>query len=173
MPEYTPEFFAKLHVSSMEEMRSSIRDSLLRRNHEERQTKLHEQAAIFLLQTYPFEVPFSMIEKEMKLRLQTLRSNEELRKRLDALTKVEQKAFGERILIQAESSVRFFCLAKKLLDEQVINVPPVEVHEFMSKYNKEQLSVEHFHGVAAAHVLLSKLFDYVVLNAKIAEAESS
>lgn len=173
LPEIDNELAKKVGVQTVEEMREKIEQSLRSRAEEDSKDALRASIEEQLLEKYPFEIPKSLIQQEVKEKTRTRVA--EIRKTQEEAVSPEQKAEIENEVISELSQIyRLFFLTQKIAHQYQISVSDDEIAtETMMMMWKNQTmqnatsqNVEELRSRAHLNVLSRKVLDFVALKGK-------
>ena len=149
---------------SEEELKKQIELSLNERNAKHLQDKLREQAADFLINQHPFELPKTLVNREINFRVQQLGQDKEFIQYWESLKENEKQKILNLISTQSEKSVRMFFLSKKLIEDFKISIPSEDLYKTALKgtpgLNPTQKKEE-----AISMLVLEKAQDYIIAHA--------
>ena len=175
LPELTDHFAKKLGVSSLEEMRTNITNLLNTQADAHVQEAKREQVSDFLLTQYPFDLPATLIEKEMQFRFRQLLNDADFQKYWESLGSEERKKMIQTVHQQSEKAVRMFYLCRQIVTDASIKISPEDVTapstsalEFMINPQKmfhHQRNPEIEQAEAFSRLVLEKAEDFVARNA--------
>lgn len=133
----------KVGVSTLEELRPRIEQDLNRRADAEVQDQIRAQVEEYLLKTYPFDIPASLVEAQKKEMLnQKVRKLSENNEAPEAMTAKVHQAQTE-IDKELDRAYRLFFLSRKVAEENGIQVYEREIMNEMMR----QLSLPQGQGI--------------------------
>jgi trigger factor len=171
LPPVDEQFAKLLGVSTVEELHQRIEELLHKQSEAHVQEALREQVTEILLQQFPFELPSTLVQKEVEFRIQQLTQNAEFKIYWDKLTKDERKKLFETIQQQSEKAVRMFYLCRKIVDEANLRISaedipsaastPLEI--LLAPQNKTHSNhPETEHAEAYSRLILEKAEDWII-----------
>ncbi|MGR3912681.1 MAG: trigger factor [Candidatus Rhabdochlamydia sp.] len=177
-PELSDEWAQKLGSQSVEDLRVNVEKLLNSKADAHVKEKLREQVSELFLTNYPFEVPESLTEREVKFRMQQLLQDTEYLKHWNQMPMNEKKQVIVSISEQSVKAVRMFYLCRKLLADAKISLSPSHSdHEenttlldvLLGDYSKDEYSgnPETREAENLSKMLFEKAEDYVIANAII------
>jgi trigger factor len=174
LPEVNEELAKKLGVKSVEELQEKIEASLNTQADEEVQQQLREQMENLLLEKYSFEVPYSLIQRELKNRIDYLKRGME--KAGKSSSEVQEMTELSRSSVEEEvrKAFQLFFIARKIADENNIQVTQDElVRELMLQMYTQSstlgtsLDPEEARSKVYITLLSQKVKDYLIKQAAV------
>lgn len=180
LPELDDDFARKVGSTDLSGMRESVRVILQQNVDEKIQSQLREQVRNFLIETYPFEIPLSLIDAEVKHRKSQMQKDPKFAPYYQGLSAEERKKFDEKIYLEASHAVQIFYLSRQIIRDAQIPVTHAEVQQeaaqsaraFGQAVDPEHLPKEVF-ALALSKVILHKAQDYIIDAQKKAPSEST
>lgn len=168
LPELTDEFAKKVGAEDIASMRKSVSDLLNQKADEKVHNELREQINDFIIASYPFDLPQSLVETEKKHRMNQLLHEPKFKADWNHMSQDERKKVEEKIEIEAGQAVRLFYLSRQLVHEAKIPITHKEIQEeaistmqsFGGK-NVDKIPKEIF-ALALSKVILAKAQDFVL-----------
>ena len=173
LPPLDNELAKKMGVKTVEELKENLEKLLNKQADEHVQKHYREEINAYLIENYPLDLPQSLINKEAQYRFKQLATDPTFQKRLLDMSEEERKKAIEDIKIQGEKAVRLFYIARKLVEENKINISPNEIHqevktplealfsEQSDNYNAKESSQEQ-KAIAMSRLLLTKAQDFLI-----------
>ena len=170
LPELDDEFAKKVGSQTVKEMKESIKNLLIRqaetRHNEENRKKVNK----FLLKTYNFEIPDSLIKTEIEYRKNMYLKNPEFKKKYDKMTKKEKKDFEEDLFKSSEAAIRIFFISKKIISDFKIKISDDEIKEEAlnilyketGKKPEPKDLPKDIYALAFSRLVLTKAEDYIL-----------
>ena len=171
-PPFDETFAKKLGVSSIEELRQRVEEILKKRAQEEARQKLRDILSQELIKRYPFEIPATLIRKEMQVRFQQLMQDAAFKESWEGMTEQGRKNAIEELRHESDQAVRLFYLCRKVVMDAKIPISPADLSThpatvldflFMGKppapfhqQTKEQ------QALSLSRVMLAKAEDYLI-----------
>jgi trigger factor len=181
LPALDEDFVKKLGVSSLTEMKTNITNLLVKLADAHVQEAEREQASEFLLTQYPFDLPHTLVEKEMQFRFQQLLQDGEFQKYWENLNAEERKKTVQMIHQNSDKAVRMFYLCKQIITDAKIRISEEDIPQAPSsnlelllnpqKIFHHQRNSEVEHAEALSRLILEKAEDFVIRNATQAHAQ--
>lgn len=128
LPELTEEFAKEFQAEGIEDLQSKIRSGLEKQKHLERQKAHRNLMQDLLVETHPFDIPNSLVEKEAQARITS------------ALKKLNEQEFSEKEHSEkkkeiedlakkgSRESLQLYYLLAKLIGEETLSVTEEEVN---------------------------------------------
>lgn len=179
LPELNQTFAQHLGAASVEQMSKNVEQLLHQKADAHTQEKLREEVSDVLLTKYPFDVPLSVIDREVRFRMQQLLKDPEYQQHWNSLTNEAKKRAVTSIAEQSEKAVRMFYLCRKIISDAKISISPDDIRktpdsplsfllgdrrDFHPQDNKEVHEAEAF-----SRLLLEKAEDFVISHATVAQ----
>ena len=170
LPEVDDEFAKKVGAPDVEKMRQSINDLLNKQADEKVHTELCEQVNDFLLETYTFDLPQSLIDTEKKHRLSQMTHDPKFKGKWAKMSQEERKQLEDRLANEANQAVRLFYLSRQIVQDEKIPVTHQEVqNEAVAIYQQhgqrnadiDQMPKE-IYALALSKVILSKAQEMIL-----------
>jgi trigger factor len=127
LPPIDEKFAKLLGVSSVEELHRRIEELLNKQADAHVQETLRAQVTEILLKQFPFDLPATLIKKEVEFRIQQLAQDPDFKSYWDRLQAEERKKLFETVEQQSEKAVRMFYLCRKIVDEANIRISAEDV----------------------------------------------
>jgi trigger factor len=178
LPELTDEFARRLGAPSVDEMRINVEQLLNQKADGHVKEKLREEVSEMLLTQYRFDVPMSLIDREVRFRMQQLLQDQEYLQHWNSMTPEAKKRTVGSVAEQSEKAVRMFYLCRKILADAKITISPKDLpkapdtplgmllgerRDFHPQENTEVHQAEAF-----SRLLLEKAEDFVIAHATVA-----
>lgn len=178
LPELTDEFARRLGAPSVDQMRTHVEQLLNQKADGHVKEKLREEVSELLLTKYRFDVPMSLIDREVRFRMQQLLQDQEYLHHWNSMTPEAKKRTVGSVAEQSEKAVRMFYLCRKILADAKITISPKDIHkapntpldmllgersDFHPQDNTEVHQAEAF-----SRLLLEKAEDFVIAHATVA-----
>ena len=175
LPELTDAFAQKLGAPSVEEMRQNVEKLLNDKADGHVKEKQREEVSELLLADFKFDVPGSLIDREVRFRMQQLLQDPEYAQHWNSMTNEAKKRTVGSIAEQSEKAVRMFYICRKILADAKITISPNDIpkvvdtplnmligdrRDFHPQGNTEVHQAEAF-----SRLLLEKAEDYIIANA--------
>ena len=131
-----------------------------------------------LLEKYRFDVPMSLIDREVRFRMQQLLQDQEYLQHWNSMTPEAKKRSVSSVAEQSEKAVRMFYLCRKILADAKITISPKDLpkapetplgmllgerRDFHPQGNTEVHQAEAF-----SRLLLEKAEDFIIAHATVA-----
>ncbi|QZA59200.1 trigger factor [Candidatus Rhabdochlamydia porcellionis] len=175
LPPIDEKFAKLLGVSSVEELHQRVEELLNKQADAHVQEALREQVTEILLKQFSFDLPATLIQKEVEFRIQQLAQNADFKSYWDNLKTEERKKIFETIQQQSEKAVRMFYLCRKIIDEANIRIAAEDVPSSASIPLEILLNPQNpnhsnhpeiEHAEAYSRLILEKAEDWIIKYAK-------
>ena len=175
LPELTDDFAQKMGTPSVEVMKTNVENLLNQKADAHVLEKQREEVSEILLTKYPFDVPSSLIDREVRFRLQQLVQDAEYLKHWNNMTSEAKKRTVASISEQSNKAVRMFYLCRKTLADAKISISPQDLPKvadtpldmLLGPHREEnpQEDTEVQEAEAFSRLLLEKAEDYIIAHA--------
>jgi trigger factor len=176
IPPAVDDAFAKqLGVDKAEELKPALTRLLTRQSDQSVRAKHRAEADEFLLSKYEFELPNTLIEKEVQLRMRMLMADKEFQNHWEALSVDDKRNMLTTLYEQSKKAVRMFYLCRKILEDAKISISAKDVPPPLSSplealliHQKviDPLQDPNMHEAeVVSRLLLEKAEDYLIDNA--------
>ncbi len=177
-PEFTDEFARKLGAPSVDVMRTNVEKLLNQKADGHVQEKLREEVSDVLLEKYRFDVPMSLIDREVRFRMQQLLQDQEYLQHWNSMTPEAKKRSVSSVAEQSEKAVRMFYLCRKILTDAKISLSPKDLPKAPEtplgmllgdrRDFHPQGETEVHQAEAFSRLLLEKAEDFIIAHATVA-----
>ncbi|PCI77495.1 trigger factor [Candidatus Aerophobetes bacterium] len=185
LPELNDTFAEKLGCKTMKEMKTNLTNLLQKQADEKVQDEYRKQINDQVLEHFKFDLPKSMVAKEVQFRIKQLMEDTHQKKRLSAMKADERKKTIGEVEEQGEKAIRLFFISQKIIQEQKIKVSPSGLqinpssplealfapNPYQSGSVKENAKQQE--SIAMSKLLLKKAEDFLIENAKFVEKKKS
>ena len=178
MPEFTDEFARKLGAPSVDVMRTNVEQLLNQKADGHVQEKLREEVSDVLLEQYRFDVPMSLIDREVRFRMEQLLQDHEYLEHWNSMTPEAKKRSVASVAEQSEKAVRMFYLCRKILADAKITISPNDLPKVPEtplgmllgdrRDFHPQGDTEVHQAEAFSRLLLEKAEDFIIAHATVA-----
>lgn len=178
VPEFTDEFARRLGAPSVDVMRENIQQLLDQKADGHVQEKLREEVSNVLLEKYPFDVPMSLIDREVRFRMQQLLQDQEYLEHWNSMTPEAKKRSVASVAEQSQKAVRMFYLCRKILTDAKISLSPKDLPKAPEtplgmllgdrRDFHPQGETEVHQAEAFSRLLLEKAEDFIIAHATVA-----
>jgi trigger factor len=128
-PELSDQLAAQLGASSVDDLRQKVAAILNKQAEETVQKALRDQVTDVLLKDYPFDLPMTLVEREVRFRLNQLLQEPEFLEYWQKMTDEARKRTVQALAEQSEKAVRIFYLCQKILNQAGLEVSPEEIEQ--------------------------------------------
>ena len=170
VPEMDDAFAQKVGAPTVAEMYVLIERILRDQIEEKAQSDLREQVSRFLVETYHFDLPRSLLEEEVKYRHSQSLKNPKVYEQWKNATQADKERMTEALIREATAALRMFYLARQVVADAKIPITHQEVQEqavaMRSRQYREggqtdQISKEEF-SIALSALFLKKTQDFIL-----------
>ncbi len=171
LPALDDEFAKKLRVDNVQAMQNSITQML----HEQLKQKVHEEQRseilTFLAETYPFEIPQSLLNAEIDHRKNNFFRDAQFKKSWDTKSPEEQEDFLKNLRLEAANAVRLFYLSRQIVRENNLGITHKEVQDIavqlLQREGKQRpispdAIPQEIRALALSKVILAHAQDYII-----------
>ncbi|MEM8727983.1 MAG: trigger factor [Chlamydiota bacterium] len=168
----------KMGTKNERELRERLEKLLNTQADEAVRKKYREQISAYLLETYRFELPETLLQRETRFRIKQLVQDVRFQRKLMKMGEDEKKEVIKDLEAQAEKAVRLFYISRQITQDNGIEIGPDEVHRAISTpleamfsdqsdlYTAKEQSQEQ-KAIATSRLLLAKVEDFLISKAKI------
>ncbi len=117
LPEQDDAFAAKVGCKTMNEMRTNIRNLFEKKNKENHISSLRDKLSEELIKTHPFDLPKSLLDEEIKYRMESAMQHPQFKQEWEKKTDDERKEHEANLRTTAENAVRLFYLCRKVAQD--------------------------------------------------------
>lgn len=178
LPALDDELAKKVGVATIDEMQTRLKKLLEKRAEKESMDAMRDSIADALVGKYKFEMPKSILEKEVAYRTKQLTSDPQYQQKVQGMSAEEKKESLANLAKHAENAVRLFYLCREVCDANKIDVTPDDVANqqietpldamFVDRndfYDYKSLSQEQ-RAIVFSRVMLKKAEDFLIGKAK-------
>jgi trigger factor len=168
LPEVNEDFCKKLGVPSVENLKKSIEENLLRQAEEGMDAEKRKQVNDFLLKQASFDLPYSLVKSEEEHRLKEFLKNPKAAARFEKMTKPEKEKTEKEFFQEAKNALSIFYLSQKILEDANISITEEEVKSHILP----DQSIEEYYGLTWSRLSLEKAQDYVISQGQASKENS-
>lgn len=171
LPAVDDDLAKKVGVSTAEEMKSRLKTLLEKQAEENTQKEYREQISKQFLEKLNFELPASLLQREMQYRNSQNMSNASYKKHFESLSDEEKKKEAEKMKEQSEEALRLFYICKKISEENKINISHTDINQtvtttldamFADRDLLNPNKTDQQKALLMSRLLLSKSQDFVI-----------
>lgn len=178
LPAVDDELAKKVGASSVEEMTSRLKQLLENRALKDAKEKQRDFIADKLVEEYPFDLPESIIQKEVQFRVKQLTNDPQFQERLKTMSEEEKKESIENVRTHALNAVRLFYICREICNKNKLDITPedlvpakmdspldamfVDRNDF---YDYKSMSQEQ-QAIVLSRIMLHKAEDYIIEKGK-------
>jgi len=137
LPFLDHEFAKKVGAESVEDLREKVSKILSKQSDDHVLSKEREQLTQFILNKYPYDLPHSQVEREVRFRLKQLFDDPHFAPYWQSLNEKERQNSVQALEEQSKKAIRMFYLARKVMADKKLKITP----EDLSKAPLEPLEV--------------------------------
>ncbi len=173
MPPVDDELAKKVGVPNAAVLKEKLTDLLNKQADEQVQKKRRDQVCDSLVTLYPFDLPNSMVEKEVQVRLKQALSSPEAQKEWQNKNEEERKKDIDSIKEHSEKALRLFYLCRSIISKENLKISPSDVNKEVNTpldamfstgadyYTPENASQEQ-KALATSRLMLAKAQDFII-----------
>jgi len=175
LPPLDDDLAKKLGVHSVSDLREQVGRILNKQADAHVQEKLRDQVSEQLLIKFPFDLPYTLVERETQFRMRHLLTDPQFQEHWQQMSEQDHQKTVMTIFEQSQKAVRMFYLCRKISDEvgiainpQDLPLPPTTTLETLLNSSPHQLlgrETETQQAEAFSRLLLEKTEDYLIANA--------
>ena len=173
-PNLDDEFAKKLKFSDLEDLKSKLKDNLIREARDEAQQQMRTQIENKLIENYHFDIPQSLIKEHLAQSQQNI-ANAAKAQASSENVETEINAIQSKIAQKIEHSYRLYFLTRKIAQDNNIQVSQDELMQEMLRQVWLQASGQSIIDQSMdpadvrtrlhTHVLTNKAIDFLIENA--------
>ena len=129
LPELNDEFAKKAGSENVEKLMEFLEKMLNDKANEKSSQEKRERVNRFLLETYPFELPLSLIQSEKDHRRKQMEQDPKHSARLKKMNKTEKEEMEGVLHMQSQEAVRLFYISRSIVKNESISVTHGEVQQ--------------------------------------------
>ncbi len=180
LPKMDDEFAKKIGAPDVAGMNTLVEGVLKKQVEDKANQDLREQVNHFLVTTYEFDIPKSLVQEEFKHRLNGAMKNSEFQAHMAKASPEEKEKIEARMKDETTHSLRLFYLSRQIVQEGKIPVTNEEINHRAVEQRKmhpaarnlgNEISREEY-ALALSTVFLSKAQDFILKRA-IPDVDSS
>lgn len=176
LPPLDDAFAKQLGVETMEQLHERIDELLNKKADEAVRDQQREQVTAFLL-SHPFEIPFSVVEKEIRFRMEQMIKDASFKRQWDMSSDKQKHEMIDTIKGQAEKAIRIFYLCRTIASQQNITLSQKDITQASSSpleallYPSDQIhdasQPDIKQAEAYSRALLERAEDWVIAHARV------
>jgi trigger factor len=172
LPPFDDEFAKKVGAQDAAAARASVTQILQSRLDEKALSEEREQVNDFLVETYPFDLPVSLIETEKKHRLDQMLTDASFKKQWDQKSGAEKEEVEKKLFEESEQAVRLFYLSRQVVHDAKLPVTHKEVQDeavsTLRAFGSQSLDPtqipKEVYALSLSKVILAKAQDHILKN---------
>ncbi len=172
LPKLDDEFAKKLGSPSVEEMEKSIKKMLEKQAEDNYEKEKRAVIDNFLLKTYSFDLPKTLLQTEVQSRKHAYLSNPQYKDGFEKMSDVEKKKFDLELEEHASNAIKMFYLSKKIVDDNKIKISNEDIQKEAldilfqrsggTKLPDPKNIPKDTYALALSKLVLSKAQDYIL-----------
>lgn len=172
LPSLDDEFAQKVGAPTIEAMRQSITHLLNSQADEKVLNEQREQVNDFLIQTYPFDLPVSLVETEKKHRFSQAMQNPKFKAEWNRLSHDEKKRVEANLETESNQAVRLFFLSHSIVKQAKIPITNKQIQDeavaTLQSFGNQQVDKipKEVYALALSKVVLTQAQDYILKSSK-------
>jgi len=160
LPEVNDELCKRVGAKDPEAFRAHIKSVLLRHAEENATKKEREQVEKLLVESFLFDTPQTLTQKETHYRLRSLLSDPKFLKEWQAMSEEERKKAVDDLRDEAERAIRLFYLCREVIKNQNIKISDQEIAQALAHTPKENREEEE--ALVYSRLTMEKAQDYLI-----------
>ena len=178
LPPFDENFARLVGANSVDEVKKNVERILNEKADGHVKEKMREQVSDILLTKYPFDLPWSLVDRETRFRMTELLKDSEFQQNWNNMTNEARKRTVGSVAEQSEKAVRMFYVCRKLTADAQIKITPKDLPKVSEtpldlllgnrREMDPQENSEVHQAEAYSRMLLEKAEDYIISNASIA-----
>jgi trigger factor len=172
LPELNDEFAKKVGAETVEAMRVSVAEILNSQADQKVRAELREQVNDYLVTTYPFELPQSLVQTEKQHRIDQLMRDPKFKGSWNQMSAEERASFEEKVSAESAQAVRLFYLSRQIVNQEKIPIAHKEIQDeavatlqSFGNHSADKVTKE-LYALALSKVILAKAQDAVLAEQK-------
>jgi trigger factor len=129
LPFLDEKFAQNVGASSVDDLREKIKNILTKQSNDHVLVKEREQITSFILEKYPFELPQSQVEQEIRFRLKQLFDDPHFAPYWQSLNEEERRNAIAGLEAQSKKAIRMFYLSQKVIRDKNIKITKEEMNK--------------------------------------------
>jgi trigger factor len=168
LPVLDDAFAQKVGAPDVASMKKSITDMLNAQADQKARDAAREQINDFLVDTYNFDLPTSLVETERKHRFEQHMQNEKFKKSWEAMPTEEKGKIEAKLIRESAQAVRLFYLSRKVISDAKIQITHQEVQDeavtTMSQFKgmEGDKIPKEIYALALSKIILAKAQDHLI-----------
>lgn len=174
LPEIDDELAKKIGADSVEDLKEKVTANLSSQAEQDVQNKLRDQLDTVIAERFPFDVPHSLVQREVQNRLDFMKR--EMRKAEKSEEEISKKIeeVGDQLTEDVKRSFRLFFISRRIADENKISVSQDELVKelMMQMYDPNSpmdtsLDPEEARSKIYVNLLSQKVKDFLIGQASV------
>ncbi|MBS0614975.1 MAG: trigger factor [Verrucomicrobia bacterium] len=178
LPPFDENFARLVGAGSVEEVKTNVERILNEKADAHVKEQMRSQVSDVLLTKYPFELPWSLVDRETRFRMTELLKDPEFQTNWNNMTNEARKRTVGSVAEQSEKAVRMFYLCRKITTDAQIKISPKDLPKISDTPldlllgNRREMdpqgNSEVHQAEAYSRMLLEKAEDYIIAHATVA-----
>lgn len=176
LPELNDDFAKRLGAKDLADMKKNIKDTLAKQLQIQSDLTKKEEVNKFLLATYQFDLPASLIKAESKYRKDQMLIDQRFKKSWSTMKDEEKEKVEKAIQKQAEDAVTLFYLSRKIVNDANISITQKEIHDEIIRTVQESTPMgkepnmkhisQEIYALSLSRTIMSKAQEYILSHSK-------
>ena len=171
LPAVDDELAKKVGVQTADEMKSRLKTLLENQSSENTQKEYREQISKQLLEKLDFELPLTLLQREIQYRKSQNMNNASYKKHFEGLSEEEKKQEEEKMNEQSTEALKLFYICKKISEENKIQITAGDLDQnvtttldamFADRDLLNPNKTDQQKALLMSRMLLSKSQDFVI-----------
>lgn len=170
LPPLDEEFTKKVGATSLSDLRERVLSDLQSQAKSKERSLYHEQVSRFLVDTYPIDLPPSVVQNEKEHRLSQALRHEGNQKEWEGMSAEEKQKVEAKMEIEAQDAVRIFYLSRHIVQQEKIPTSHQEIEREMVQILREfgmhpqqmEKPSKELYALALSRLILRKAQEHVL-----------
>jgi len=129
LPLLNDEFAKLVGAETIADFKEKVSTILSKQSQDHVVVKQREQVTQFILDTYPFDLPYSQIEREVRFRLKQLFDDPQFGPYWQSLNETERQNSIKALEAQSIKAIRMFYFSRKILNDKKIQITKADMEK--------------------------------------------
>jgi len=170
LPAIDDELAKKVGVESVAKMREKLTELMKKQEHDNYLRKQREAIAKQLVETYPIDLPGSILQKEVDYRIKQQKQNPYFAGKWNKMSDAEKKAEEDKMQKEAEDALRLFYLCRKIVETEKLRLDPQKLvpnvktplDAMFADPRLQNLENEEQRSLAMSRLMLESAQDHII-----------